>query len=856
MKMKKFGGHVKQNSTFSQLTQGFSSFFVSFLASILLFQFEINAVVYLVFAAAIWAGILVSFRLQQNLDFFLTIDFIAVANLSAYVIMKTIHGRTWGNVNSVKLGLTFAYAVFLLAVFLRLLSLAHLWDDREHPLKELFPERRKDLERVEEYLHEFRSIGIEGEWGSGKTLLVNHLENEFTEDTYATDETEYIYTEIHLLSCDIDDITDVILNIVSNVLRSQRIFSRSLPQLRALLKDETWFRRLGLSFSGDGTYTDAMNSLRKELSALGAKQIVIVFEDVDRIQNAAAIRRVFSIGENLSRSSSIKLIYEYNQANLEMVDPTFSRAYVEKYIPFTVTLTDISLQRLISLQLSDVKNDVLTGTWKLQEDDFAFLYRPVPVDFFLEKLFSYHVTITVNWENFSVRQVQQFLNETQSALAGLFEQTSTNEKAISFRNDKDIRRYKCIIILFFAIKHFAYEVFRELGEDESLIDQFAFIEGNEKYSLWELIQRQQEYRKDSKKNADKQVDFGHLMDIPENRIRFAFLNMFGYKLQIEDTTTHGTDQSALNNEDAENVIAKNRNEAIDRIVWYLLASGRSNHTDMQEFVLRMDSEVCSQKEDKQQQAFSRLCEDYYYGKGFSAPDIHTVFRFGMDRYFEIFRAYRGCMATADQWKRLLNFYFRSDTDNRIDTDYLETINYCDLSNKEVYFMVLRNFLDREIVANPGNIQAYRCFLKTYIRKMASLGFTNTPEVEIIDIFEPGTILGADLLRQELFSPMKKRLELLLKDLQPFTKAVDDVRMLIDFLDKNQTLLNVASGKILRERQVKVTMNESSGYVNQSEFNRLKKIKKTKSTEKWEQEAGSSYSSGRISAYELQELMKE
>ena len=137
-----------------------------------------------------------------------------------------------------------------------------------------------------------------------------------------------------------------------------------------------------------------------------------------------------------------------------------------------------------------------------------------------------------------------------------------------------------------------------------------------------------------------------------------------------------------------------------------------------------------------------------------------------------------------------------------------------------------------------------------------MGFTNTPEVEIIDIFEPGTILGADLLRQELFSPMKKRLELLLKDLQPFTKAVDDVRMLIDFLDKNQTLLNVASGKILRERQVKVTMNESSGYVNQSEFNRLKKIKKTKSTEKWEQEAGSSYSSGRISAYELQELMKE
>ena len=42
----------------------------------------------------------------------------------------------------------------------------------------LFRERKEDLKRIKEYLNKFNIIGINGEWGSGKTYLLECLQNE------------------------------------------------------------------------------------------------------------------------------------------------------------------------------------------------------------------------------------------------------------------------------------------------------------------------------------------------------------------------------------------------------------------------------------------------------------------------------------------------------------------------------------------------------------------------------------------------------------------------------------------------------------------------------------------------------
>lgn len=336
-------------------SENFTSFIFALLVSILLFATgNPNVIIYLVFVGLIWAALSISFCIKKNIEFFLSADAIAIANLLAYLFQKGMHGRTICNSNRYKLLAIAIYAVVLLIICIACLLRRKKYTG--HKLEVLFPQREDDLERVEKYLHSFRAIGIEGEWGSGKTLLVNHLEEEYKKDKFAEtdhqENIEYIYAEIHLMSCDLDNIADVIINTISNILRSEHIFSRSLPRLKNFMASETWLKRLGFSFTNDGTYTDAINNLKNELEALGNKKIVLIFEDIDRIQNPDVIKKVFSISEDLSRSSSIKLIYEYDQYNLEHnVDECFTRDYIEKYIPFTISLTPIPLDELIKIEL-------------------------------------------------------------------------------------------------------------------------------------------------------------------------------------------------------------------------------------------------------------------------------------------------------------------------------------------------------------------------------------------------------------------------------------------------------------------------------------------------------------------------
>ena len=85
--------------------------------------------------------------------------------------------------------------------------------------EELFTERKYDLKRLIDYLNNFSIIGINGEWGSGKSFLTDHLE-------------DFTLVKIDLLSCNIDEIQSVIINEIDKLLKNEGIFSPILSKIK------------------------------------------------------------------------------------------------------------------------------------------------------------------------------------------------------------------------------------------------------------------------------------------------------------------------------------------------------------------------------------------------------------------------------------------------------------------------------------------------------------------------------------------------------------------------------------------------------------------------------------------------
>lgn len=516
---------------------------------------------------------------------------------------------------------------------------------------------------------------------------------------------------------------------------------------------------------------------------------------------------------------------------------------------------------------------------ELTKEDFQFLFLPVYIDSYLTSLFQYYSTFTMHWNDVPVRKVENFLFEIQRTLEDVAKLSNEEKVCIGIKNSDDVKKYKRIVILFFALKHFNYLLFQTLNAKDSIVDQLTLRYQGRQYTLWELVRQQQRYKQGVGESTQKSstqksnirvinekgmtqemnpnalshdpVNMKEILDgdeNQENRFNFLLLNMLGYNFRVSYISAEGFNSKEVENEAFENIIAKDNNEQIDRIIWYLMACGKSDHTDKQEFVNRMDAEVCSKNPGEQEEAFHKLCSKYYYDEG--KKDNKTIFRLGMNPYLNIFQAYRGCLATTDQWKRLVLFYFNIDKENTINTTYFEIINYCDLRDKETYLLVLQNFIDRRILANPLGIAAYRKFLKVYLTKMHGFGYIIAAHADNIDMFEPDVVLDKDLLKQDIFDPMMHELKVLKDDLTDIPSVIKEVDILIKFIEKNEELVEAPGA--LQENKMNIKSDMHTEYEDQEEVDRLKSV----SDDEFSSEAEKSYGEGNIMAYRLQDIIKQ
>jgi len=762
---------------------------------------------YSILSICLCAYLFVSFRRKSRGIFSIALLFL-IANGIAYVGAKWLRN---GNlyIDTVNIVLTVIYAIFLVYLLCALFTKRN-----KNPLKDLklYPQRKEDIARIKEYLEVFNVIGITGVWGSGKTVVVEHLKTDCDMSK------KYEFITIDLLSCNLDEVQIAILDELQKILSKYRIFSKHTNQLKQILGSVSFFDKLQGFFSADNTlYKDALNGLKNDLELID-KTIVIVYEDIDRINQKGIIKKIFSISEQLS-SDKIKAIYQYDWRNLQQLG--FNRQFTEKYIPYVVNLTDIDLFETIKFYLDDLKIDKSI----LCMDDFKHIYLPVHLNYHFQKKFNKYSTFELYSFELGLRKPKQFLYELNNFL-------QSNE----LFQGKDKKR---ITITYFFIKHFFDNIYEKIVVGRSLMDTLLFEYENQNYTIMQLME-----------NSEITAEiFSEILKNQNNSAILSVLDWLEYNFDVNTIAPCYID-------DENNLKRANKNESIDSTIWKLWANGKSGYTDSENAANLLCQNVLNKPSEEQTEAFNDFRKNMFNEK----EDNRTIFRLGVNSFISIFQAFCIADVTADDWKRLIDFYFRYEEVSEVNANLISVLTYCDIANEAVYICVLEHFNRLRIVGNLNKFKPYSEFIVKYLRGLSSKGYIDIYDIGllinndgIVNVFERAEVADEDVITVPevvdfVFNKMRKKLEEL-NDRIPISEVKCNLQTTINFIDKNQELITTKNAVRLGGPPTKIEMR--SRFVNQEEYDRLKGL--TLSAERFAEEVKNSYLNENISIHEIDRL---
>lgn len=771
-----------------------------FLLSLIFFySFSISFKFYFSILLGVWLFLILQYPIDKNENWYIQFIFFSIINLISFYLVRYFQKKIF-LILSIKILITYYLILFCTILFkcVYYTSKTNLENDGD-----LFVERKYDLERLLNYLNYFSIIGINGEWGSGKSFLTNHLKN-------------FILIKIDLLSCNVDEIQTVILNELDKLLKNQGIFSPFSPKLKKILQQGKLFENISQLFvKNDISYSEAITGLHNNLRSIN-KPVVIVYEDLDRVENTTVIKQILDISEKIA-GDNVKILYQFSETNL--LDKGIERTYLEKYIPFIFNLTDIPFESTLSYVLKqEIYKDSL-----FDEEDFKFLYLPVHLPHFnnFNNLNRPLTSIKFELKNVTIRKTQLFLNELNQVI---------NEKEIYKKN-------KRVVILFFLLKHFYYEAYKKISSGESLLDTFTFLYQDKNDTILNWIAY----------CHNERINILDLITTEDNKLSAFIISIFEYNCDIE---TIGDDFEDFINESRNNIKNKNLNEEKDRIIWSLMANGKSEYTDCEKFINRFYTEVIDTPKTEWIKNFNKLWGDLYNRKykDMEKRDNYSIFRLGISSMVSLFQANYVIGRTGSQWIDLIDFYFLYNKNlDMITPELIECLYYCEVSDRNSYLYIINKFNNLKITKNLNSHKSYKRFLLEYLSMFSTLGFCDT--YDIWDLREQSKeYINVKTIEKNVFLPLKKKLENLFSNVQ--IKIVQkDIEIIIRFLDKNIEIINTPDE--FSKPALFSNANWSMRSTNQEMVDKLNSS--TLNDEEFEKEVIKKYQNQELVPYEVAEL---
>ena len=771
-----------------------------FLLSLIFFySFSISFKFYFSILLGVWLFLVLQYPINKNENWYIQFIFFSIINSISLYLVRYFQKKFF-LILSIKILIVYYFILFCIILFkcVYYTSKTNLENDGD-----LFVERKYDLERLLNYLNYFSIIGINGEWGSGKSFLTNHLKN-------------FILIKIDLLSCNVDEIQTVILNELDKLLKNQGIFSPFSPKLKKILQQGKLFENISQLFvKNDISYSEAITGLHNNLRSIN-KPVVIVYEDLDRVENTTVIKQILDISEKIA-GDNVKILYQFSETNL--LDKGIERTYLEKYIPFIFNLTDIPFESTLSYVLKqEIYKDSL-----FDEEDFKFLYLPVHLPHFnnFNNLNRPLTSIKFELKNVTIRKTQLFLNELNQVI---------NEKEIYKKN-------KRVVILFFLLKHFYYEAYKKISSGESLLDTFTFLYQDKNDTILNWIAY----------CHNERINILDLITTEDNKLSAFIISIFEYNCDIE---TIGDDFEDFINESRNNIKNKNLNEEKDRIIWSLMANGKSEYTDCEKFINRFYTEVIDTPKTEWIKNFNKLWGDLYNRKykDMEKRDNYSIFRLGISSMVSLFQANYVIGRTGSQWINLIDFYFLYNKNlDMITPELIECLYYCELSDRNSYLYIINKFNNLKITKNLNSHKSYKRFLLEYLSMFSTLGFCDT--YDIWDLREQSKeYIDVKTIEKNVFLPLRKKLEDLHKNI-PMKIIQNDIEILIKFLDKNIELVNTSDN--FEKPDIHFDSKVTVRSCNQEIVDKLNSS--TLNDEEFEKEVIKKYQNQELVPYEVAEL---
>ena len=321
---------------------------------------------------------------------------------------------------------------------------------------ELYENRKKDKEFVFNFLtnndnKNIYTLGIDSEYGTGKTFIVEKTIEEL-------DYKKFEVIKIRCMLLEKEEIYSYILKKIRKILSKNSIFTVSFEKLsNTFLKtiDNKFFGGISELLS-QNIIIDEIDYFKEVIEKLD-KTIILVFDDIDRVNDTEKIERILSFISDFS-IKNIKILVLFNSQNLKNINEKYNRNYLEKYIPVTRKITNIPFIELL-------KKEITSNN--LNEEDFKFLYIIEKEDIYIypkeyQKMrdvfqFNYDFEILVKGEieigslEFSPRMIKNFIEEVSNFL----------------KLNSEWKIEKRLLIAYVFLKNLCYDEFYEKIENTS-----------------------------------------------------------------------------------------------------------------------------------------------------------------------------------------------------------------------------------------------------------------------------------------------------------------------------------------------------------------------------------------------------
>lgn len=694
---------------------------------------------------------------------------------------------------------TILYCVINICVLLLCYVLAYIWTSHHNQLPneaddyDIFPEHQADLERIKILIENNNILGVQSPYGEGKSFVVDRL----CADLMQNENWNVIHIES--LAYSYKDFDKVLIQKLFQVLKEKHIYSVYATELLQYIKGTLW-GKLSLSqlFHSSVESSSTFIGLKEDLLQL-KNPVLIVFEDIERVQEPEYVKRLFAIAERLC-SKKAKFILEYDAAVLDGQGIDFQ--FREKYLSFEVNISDIPYRKLVTYLWDETEKAEYADLNKWELEDYRNLpllgdYGPL----FLS-LEQRHVAIewdNIRGENFSIRRVRNFLIESKLYL---YQRKELSQAA------------KKIILKVFYLKFFYHDLFGKLKPGKSLEEVFLFKSKDGNKNLYEFCSY-------ILKSKDPQGTFDELMENGQNfdsYYLFCFLGYEGYDyVKKIENEKKGEKPSKLDY--TQYLQNQEKRERINRIIWNLLMNGESEYSDKQLFMKRFVKEVLEAKnKDEQMMNWKKLQDQAYYGIIYK--NNHGIFYFGVDLFVSLVKGLFICNYK-DKWPRFFQFYESTHKEIVVDLDFIEMLSFVDGRHNDTALIAAMDFFNKgKLIGNLKQEKGYQNFLCEYLDSLGRWKFIQFDPIELEDW---GVTSGFTITDEQLLTMLKKVSEEVKKELQKKNnrKLDKELKVIQKFAQKNIDIIEMQDTCLSHKHGV--VMEMKSEYEHQNEMSMIDKI---------------------------------